>query len=398
MCKNQTSVKVIYAFLPLVIVTGFIQLLVPSTLHMIMKHYSLEPSKAGIIPLIYFTGILISTLSLTHIIRLLSIKQLISTGAIIVSLCLILSSQINNYYIFIILYFFVGAGNGLLMVLPGLYSTHVYGKKGAKFQSLIFTFLAAGFIIGPIFPGIITFAGIAWQWCFIIPGLLILPTLIPILLSYHQPIDHATPLTITTIREIVKFDGRFFYGAITIIALSAGASTGLLTWLITFLENYRGTDVGMAHVILASMGLSAVIGRSIWGKLSNKISCYKTLVIIAPISTIMVIIAPLPEKSIYNIILFFVSMIFLSGINPLGLAAAGVYPQSHSSSAYSLFFSFGAVGGILIPFAIGIIFQHTNPVIGMSSISIVLLLILITLLIIKKELQYVRNLNNCPIP
>lgn len=398
MSKNHPSVKVIYAFLPLVIVTGFIQLLVPSTLHMIMKHYSLEPSKAGIIPLIYFAGILISTLTLTHIIRLLSIKQLLSTGAIIVSLCLILASQINNYYIFTISYFFVGIGNGLLMVLPGLYSTHVYGKKGAKFQSLIFIFLAAGFIIGPIFPGIIAFLGIAWQWCFVIPGLLILPTLIPILLSNHEPIDHAAPLTINTLREIVKFDSRYFYGAITIIALSAGASTGLLTWLITFLENYRGTNIGMAHIILASMGLSAVIGRLLWGKLSSKISCYKTLLIIVPISTIMVVIAPIPSNSIYNIILFFVAMIFLSGINPLGLASAGVYPQSHSSSAYSLFFSFGAVGGIIIPFAIGIIFQHTNPVIGMSSIAIVLLLILIALIIIKREIQYVKNLNNCPIP
>ena len=36
------SMKVMYAFYPMVVITGFVQLLVPSTIHMIMNHFNIK--------------------------------------------------------------------------------------------------------------------------------------------------------------------------------------------------------------------------------------------------------------------------------------------------------------------------------------------------------------------
>jgi len=61
MTRNATSsnpsMAAMNAFYPMVVITGFIQLLVPSTIHMIMNHFHVEAGKAAILPLIFFTGI-----------------------------------------------------------------------------------------------------------------------------------------------------------------------------------------------------------------------------------------------------------------------------------------------------------------------------------------------------
>jgi predicted MFS family arabinose efflux permease len=163
--------------------------------------------------------------------------------------------------------------------------------------------------------------------------------------------------------------------------------------LITFLEDQRGTSLEMSHIILAAMGIAAIIGRLIWGKIARKITVYRTLLLIIPVSAILIFIAPLSKIEAINVMLFFVTMIFVSGVNPLFLSAAAIYPKSHSSSAYTILFIFMSLGGMSIPFGIGQVFQHFGPVVGMSSISLMFVIVLAMLLIVKKEIPVSEHLH-----
>ncbi len=396
--KSSRSMAVMYAFYPMVVITGFVQLLVPSTIHMLMKHFHIREGEAGILPLIFFSGIMISAFVITHLIKKFSVKQLMISGAIIVSASLIIASQSHLFILFAILSFFTGFGNGIMVTLPGIYTTNIYSEKSAQLQSVIFSFLALGFVIGPIFPGIISYFDISWRWCFAFPGLLILPALIPIILAKHEPIDKAEKLTPHIVKEIISFDKKFFFRMVIALIISSGAAIGFLTWLITFLEDKRGTSPGTSHIILATMGIAAVIGRQIWARVAPKITVYRTLTLLVPVSTVFVFLAPLPNSVIINIILFFIAMIFISGINPLFLSAAAVYPKSHSSSAYTILFISISIGGIIIPFVIGQIFEYTSPIIGMSSISLLFVIVIVLLLSIKKELPISEHIHRHPMP
>ncbi len=386
------------AFYPMVVITGFVQLLVPSTIHMIMKHFHVEAGKAAILPLIFFTGTMISAFVITHLISRFSVKKLMLLGAIIVSGSLLIASQSQVFYLFALLYILIGFGNGLMVMLPGIYVTHLYSERSAQLQSMIFSFLALGFVIGPVFPSLVSYLHMSWQWCFAFPALLILPALIPIVFAKHEPIDKAEKLTIRIVKEIISFDRRFFFGIVIGLIISAGSAIGLLTWLITFLEEERGTSLEMSHIILSTLGIATIIGRLTWAKVTRKITVYRTLLFIIPISAVLVFIAPLSNSVVTNIILFFISMIFVSGINPLFLSAAAVYPKSHSSSAYTILFISMAIGGITIPFGIGQIFQHAGPVIGMSSISILFVIVTGLLLFIKKEIPISEHIHRNPMP
>ncbi len=389
---------VMYAFYPMVIIAGFVQLLAPSTIHMIMKHFNLKAGTVGIIPLIYFTGMMISAVVITHLIKKLSVKQLMSSGAIIVSVSLLAASQSHSYFIFALLFFLTGFGNGIMIILPGIYATNQYSEKSAQLQSIIFSFIALGFVVGPVFPGIVSYLQLSWRWCFAFPGLLILPGIIPIILAKHEPIDHTEKLTFRIVKEIISFDRKFFFLIVIAVIIAAGSSTGLLTWLVTFLEIKRGTPLGMAHVVLATLGVASVAGRLIWGRVSSKITVYHTLLFIVPISAALVFFAPLPETTIVNIILFFIATIFLSGINPLFLSAASVYPKSLSSSAYTVLFISISIGGMLIPFGIGQVFQYAGAEVAISSISILLVIVIGALLLVKKEIPVIKHLHQNPLP
>lgn len=395
---STPSMTAMYAFYPMVVIVGFIQLLVPSTIHIIMKQFQLNAGEVAVLPLLFFTGMLLNAFLITHLIKRLSVKQLMISGAIIVSASLLAASQSQLFILFALLFILIGFGNGIMVTLPGIYVTHLYSEKSAQLQSMLFSFMAVGFVIGPVFPGIVSYLQISWRWSLAFPGLLVLPALIPIILVKHESIDEAKKLTFHIVKEIISLDKRFFYGIIFAIIISAGSSVGLLTWLITFLEEERGASLGTSHIVLAVMGIAAILGRLIWAKVTPKVTVYRTLLFIIPISALFVLIAPLPDSSTINIILFFFAMIFVSGVNPLFLSAAAVYPKSHSSSAYTILFIAMSIGGILIPFGIGKVFQYAGPVIGMSSISLLFIVVTGLLVFMKKEIPVSEHMHRHPLP
>ncbi len=402
MNSNQTtssqSMAAMNAFYPMIVVTGLIQLLVPSTIHIIMVHYNLKPGEAGILPFIFFSGIMICAFVITHLIKKLTIKSIMIFTTIIVSVSLLAASQSQIFYVFAFLCLFIGFGTGVLLMVPGIYATNIYGKKSAQLQSLIFSFLALGFVIGPVFPGIISYLEISWRWSFAFPGLLILPALLPILLVKHEPVDEAEKLSVHIVKEIISFDRKFFIGIVITIIIAAGSTVALLTWLITFFEVERGTSLGTAHIVLAFIGVANVIGRLFWRKVSAKITVFRTLFIIVPISAILVFLAPLSEVTTINIVLFFTVFLFISAINPLLLSVASIYPRLYSSSAYTIFFMSMTMGGIIIPFCIGQIFQYAGPEIGISSISLMFVIATGMLFFIKTEIPIIKQIYHNPFP
>lgn len=396
--SKSKSLAAMHSFYTIIVLTGFVQMIVPSTIHMLMTHFHLTTGEVAFLPLIYFTGMMISASSITALIKIFSIKRLMISGAVIASISLIAVSQSQIFLLLLVLYIFIGFGNGIMVTLPGIYATNHHSEKNAQLQSVMFGLIALGFVIGPLFPGIVSYFHLSWRWCFALPGLLILPALIPILLAKHSPIDKAEKLNFKIIKEIISFDKRFFIGIVLAIIISSGSSAGVLTWLITFLEEQRSTQVGAAHLILASMGIAAALGRFVWSKVGPKITVYRTLLLIVPIAAIVIFIAPLSKVALTNIVLFFIAMIFVSGVNPLLLSVASVYPKSHSSSAYTILFISMSIGGILIPFGIGHVFQQAGPVIGMSSISLMFIIILGLLLFIKKEMPVSKHMHKNPLP
>ncbi|MCK4406850.1 MAG: MFS transporter [Bacteroidales bacterium] len=394
----QSSMKCMKVFYPLMVLAGFVQLLIPSTIHIIMDHFHLSEGEVGQLPLIYFIGIMLSAILITQLIQKFSVKTLIVSSALLVSVSLVAASLSQWFVLLTFFCFFAGLGNGILIILPGVYATNVLSKESARIQSVLFGFLSFGFIVGPLFPGLIENLDISWRWAIAAPGVFILPFVIPIIITRLEHIEKAERLSFRIIKDIISFDRRFFLGMIVALILAGGAAVGFVTWIITFLEKERGMLQGSAHLVLCGIGVTIVLGRMACGYLARRFSSYKILIIITIVSAVMIFFAPLPKVAMVNMVLFWVASLFFSGIYPLLLSAAIVYPKTESSSAYTLFFIAISVGGLSIPYVLGQIFEHVGAVAGMSSIAILFLGVLVCLFIIKRELPVCEHTHHKPFP
>jgi fucose permease len=125
--QPSKSMAAMHAFYPIIVISGFIQLLLPSTIRILMTNFSLNAGKAGILPLIFFTGISTSAFAITHIINKIGIKTIMVLAAFIVSVSLIAASQSQVFLLFASLIFFIGFGNGIIVTLSGIYATISFG-------------------------------------------------------------------------------------------------------------------------------------------------------------------------------------------------------------------------------------------------------------------------------
>ncbi|MBU1669509.1 MAG: MFS transporter [Actinobacteria bacterium] len=392
------AAKKMWVFYPLMMVTGFVQLLIPSTMHLIMDDFHLKEGTAGVLPLVYFVGIVVFALFSTRLLARFSAKTLTIAGAILVCVSLVATSLSPWFALFTFFYFFAGVGNGALIILPGIYATNTCGAQTPRIQSMLFGFLSFGYIVGPLVPGLIEHLEISWRWAVAIPGLLVIPFVIPVAVARLERIKEAERLSLATVRRMVSFDRRFFFGLTLALILSGGAVLGVITWIVTFLENERGMTLGAAHVVLSGIGLALVMGRLVCGQLSKRFRVYRIELVIVPLSAVLVFIAPLPGSAVVNSALFLVSALVYSGVYPLLLSAASIYPRSDSAAAYTVFFLCVSLGGMTIPYALGQVFQHAGAVAGMSSSAVILVSVLGCLLFFRKELPLSEHANHRAYP
>ena len=132
--QSNKSMAAMHAFYPIVVISGFIQLLLPSTIRILMSQFSIKAGEAGILPLIFFSGIMTSAFAITHIIKKFSIKTIMIFATLIVSTSLIAASQSHVFLLFATLVFFTGFGNGIMVTLPGIYATNQHAEQSAKLQ------------------------------------------------------------------------------------------------------------------------------------------------------------------------------------------------------------------------------------------------------------------------
>jgi len=386
-----SPLKSVKAFYPLMVVSGLVQLLVPSTIHIIMDQFHLTEGEVSILPLIYFIGMMLSAVFVTHLIHRFLVKILIITSAFLIIVSLISASFSQEFEMFAFFCFFAGIGNGILIILPGIYVTNVLGKESARIQSALFGFLSFGYIVGPLIPGIIVKLDISWRWAIASPGLFMIPLIIPLVFTKLGRISKVETLSIRSVKEIIKYNPRFFAGLFIALVLGAGATQGFLIWIITFLEKERGMISGSAHLVLSGIGICLVLGRLACGYLTKRFSTFKILIILTVVSSILIFFAPFDKNISINILLFFIASVFFAGIFPLLLSAASTYPKSESSNTYTLFFIALSLGCLFIPFVIGQIFEIAGYIAGMSSITVLFLGVLACLFIIRNVLPHKRK-------
>lgn len=380
---NETAVSYtpgngnIQAFYPFMVAAGVVQILVPASINLIMQQMGIQESLGGLIHVVYFVGLLSGTLLLTRFMQRLSVKQIMLLQALLLSVSLLATAAAPWFALLLFFFYFTGFANGMILTLPAIYINSVYGDEGPSIQNILYGFLSLGFVLGPLFAGLVARQGWSWRWCYIAPALATLPLAIPIAVVKLKRLPRPKKLSFKVLGDVLSFNRSLFTGLVLAFLLYAAAQASVHTWLVTFLEIEKGMVSGSAHMVLVCIAISLTLGRWTCGYLSKKIDPFNILVVITIASGILVFLAPLPRAKVASIVLYTLLGFAYAGINPFLVSYAALFPGSESSAVVCAVFSAGALGGIFFPYLIGLLNQHINPILGMSSVAIFIIGVII---------------------
>ena len=388
MARNDTDLKFsipnnVRVLYPLVIVPGIVHVLAPSTVRTIMEHLGFRESLGGLLQLVYFVGVLTGTLLITRFMQRFSIKQIALSQVLLLSVSLFAASAAPWYALLLFFYLFAGFANGILLTIPGVYITGVCGEASPRAQNILYGFFALGIVAGPIFPGLLARWGISWRWALAAPAILILPFAIPLVLVKLERLARVEKLSVKVLRDVLSFNRSLFLGLLFALLLYAGAKGSVSMWLVSFLERESGMGPGSAHLVLIILAALLMTGRWTCGYLSRKTDPFKILFLITAVSLVLVFIAPLLAPGKGSIILYPLVGLFGSGIFPFLVGYAAWFPSAESSAVFTSIIAGAAIGGAIFPYLIGLMNQHLNPKLGMSSIAILFLGVIACLIWIK---------------
>lgn len=367
---TRLSGEGLQAFYPLMIVSGVVQILVPASVNIIMRQLGIGESLGGLLQVVYFVGLLSGTLLLTRLMQRWQVRKLAVSQALLLSVSLFASAAAPRFGLLLFFYLFAGFANGILITLPAVYATAVHGEESPRKQNVLYGFMSLGFVIGPILAGMITRMQWSWRWCFLIPAFATLPLAIPLVTTRLRRLPRPDKLSFRVLGEVMSFNRSLFTGLVLAFLLYAAAQASVNTWLVTFLEIEKGMVSGTAHLALVGIAISLTLGRWTCGFLSRKIEPFNILTFITIASGILVLAAPLPEAKAANVTLYMMLGFSYSGIYPFLIGYAAWFPESESSAVITAIISAGAMGGVFFPYLIGLLNEHINPILGMSSVVV----------------------------
>lgn len=348
------------------------------TLPGIMQHYSIPKQIGGLLPTVYFTGALVGTLSITHLMQKFDSRKILIIIILLLILSLIGFSLSPLFIISLLFFIFVGYANGILIAYPGILITNLSEEDTTSKLNFIYAFFALGVSIGPLIAGKLLSCNITFSIVYLIPAIIFLIPLISVIITSLPSHKYTEILCIKTIFNLTKENPSLFTGLILSLIFYISTEAGLSTWIPAYLLNkFKGKeDIFRASGVLTFLWIGLSLGRYICSYLSNKINPVYILLTITFLSTISILIGVWTDHQSLSELSFAITGLFLSGIYPILISYAKKFPSKYSSVVFSVLISAGAIGGGVFPYLVGLISELNNFSIGMTTIIIPLILLL----------------------
>lgn len=370
--SSESSIRRIAPFFPLMIVPGIVLLLAPSTVESVMRQFGFQESLGGLLQVSYFAGGVVGILLITHLMQKLSSRDIV-IGSVWILVAGLLAASVSPWYpLMLVFLVVVGFANGILIAFPGVYANFVCGEQSHRAQTFLYGFFSLGVLSGPLIASVMIDNVHSWRWAFAFPALLIIPLSLPIVFSKLVDIDAAEKLTRSTVRKVLAFDSRLFIGLFCALLLYIAAESAVSMWLVTYMHEELSVGLGPAHWALAGLWIGITVGRWIIGWLLHELEPFYVAVVLSLTAAALLLVAPLIGTKTAAFIMYPAIGLAYSGIYPILIGYVAKFPEDISSSVFTIFLAAGALGGAILPYAVGLVNQFAGLVPGMASISVLL--------------------------
>ena len=363
---------------------GFSDNLKGATLPVLLTDLNFDYALGGTILLLSYLGFLIATLVTGPLSDVAGKKLVIFLASAFLVVGMIGYSLVSEVWALALSMFIMGLGLGALEVGANLIIVDLHPEDKARCLNLLAFFHGIGSMIAPLYAGQMLVLGFSWRRVYQFGAGIALLVLIYFLLAKYPRTDSAqeNKLNFKNLGKSV-FSGQIilFFVSITVYV---AAEIGIGAWLVEFLQKVKLQPVSQSTLYLALFFGTITMGRFIGSFFVSRIGYLKSLFyagLAAAISVSIGIFASAELAILLPLSGFFFSIIF-STIT----AAVSDLHQENQGTILGLLFTFAGIGGMLGPWAVGLLSDWFGMQLGFGSVLVFLILMNIFFsFLLKKE-------------
>jgi fucose permease len=352
------------------IINGFMVILTGTLVTYLMQDCGLTHSQAGFLASIQAAGNLVAGLLSGLVIKRIGRKYASMLYCIMFALgfsVLLYSSSPALIYVCI---FISGLGWGLCNNVCHL----LVNSDGMSSGSIYFmhTSYALGAFVGPMVLNLLLMLKFGWRssvWVVVISSLILF------LLLWPTDIPEEAPSQTTAKKNAIDFTflkNKRYYVCFFLYFCYGGVETCINSWLITFLSEKGIMSLSTAQIMLSMLWMVIIVGRLLQIFLQKFIPARYLLLGQSALMFLCITLLALTKSEPFAIALILIIGLFMAGITPANALNAKEFMHGEGVSS-GIIFAGNGLGGTLIPFVVGLLFDHISLTAGMLSLSALLL-------------------------
>lgn len=276
-------------------------------------------------------------------------------------------------------FFLTGAGRGSVTNIGNSIINEESDSRAGPLN-LLHTFFAVGAFMTPLFAAWALDTGYSWRW---ILRLIAILAAILVIAFRMMPIDNTKGVAkkrVITDRSNSFLKNTDFYLAAGILFFYVGVEYAVNGWIVTYLRDAGIMSAAMAQRILSILWIIIIFGRLFSSFISNYVD-KKSILLVSSIGTVIFFALFILSSNLWAIIICILGLGFcLSGIYPTTVSDVGQV-LTQSPMAMGTLLAVAGLGGILMPYLVGVVAELRGITGGMIAISVAVVLMFVLTLV-----------------
>ena len=339
----------------------------------ISKYFGVSISKAGTLFTAEFVGFLLFVIIGGLLADKLGKKMILSVAVCGLTITLFLFALVGNFYLELLIMLLMGGFGGTIESVAMSMVADLNDKNKSFYINLSQVFFGVGAIIGPIMAGLFISGGLGWNACYVLIAILMAIVSLAFIFCKMPELPKEPSINFRQLQK--ELMNKRFLLICLCMAFYVGAEVGGWGWLSTYLKKSMSFSIEKSGIAIAVFWVAMTIGRLICGLLTKR---FKVLYII-------MVLAFLASAATFLSIFIHIEALIWIIIALMGLTYSSQFPliASYGSeisgvpsgTSVSILVSSGSIGGMSVPYLMGVVGEKFDMRFSMLLPSVLLLLI-----------------------
>ena len=373
-----------YAFF----VFGFVDNLKGPTLPALLRDLEFSYSQGGTILFAAYLGFMVATLLTGVLADAAGIKMVLLLAGVSLVVGLTAFSLVSSFWLLAAALFVVGLGLGAIEVGGNGLIVDLHSLKRGRYLNLLAVFHGVGSLVVPLFAAQLLAAAFTWRQVYQL-SIILAVGMAAFFLFVRYPRRPRTSSENFNLRTLFAAGFTWRMGwYYLLVAVYVAAEIGIAAWIVEYLQQVRGFDIGVSSLYLSLFFAMIMVGRLAGSFVVERIG-YLTVMLTATVAAIVCLSAGIFGPPAATILVPLTGL-FFSIMFPTATASVSALQVANMGAILGVLFTFGGLGGALGPWLIG----ATADVVGIElafALNIVFCLVMLVALLALRRMAPARQ-------